>query len=682
MAAVNDNFTRANAATLGAAWTAITGVWEIVSNRCQNNTDAGGLGYYARFESDVGSSDLWAQAVVTSVQASANSNTGVALRQRVAANTSYQVTGRHAADTISFWRIVAGAETQLISQAGTSTLPVVWGSGDTIRGEAVGQLIRAKINGQVVGFAKDATITDGQRVGLNGWNEIASDVVEVDDWAGGALVADGGLVGPYLVGVSDQVTATTGTVTPTVPPVIAAGDLVVVQTTSRDAAQTMTAPAGEGWSSLLNPSQTGLEDVLWAKVWGLGGQTDDTTPTFSIGSGTAGWGATAAVWRNPSHGSLPWTSVAAAVLASASSANASNATVSTPSATHTGTHRTTARFCSSADDNDVRTNQHGGLVYGGANYDSVTGNDFSQACSVLEDVTVTTNTGTSTFAQVINGPDVSNGMTIVIGIPSGVLGLPAETDTATGIVFAAKSTALGGPSAETDSAPVLVFALKSTGVALASDVESAPAIAAATKSRTVGIASTTDTSVALAGASKTSSPLGRPSSAESAVALAGASHATNVAAAPETDTGPPLAAAEKATTVGAAAGTETAVGLAGAEKRTALGVATEIDQAPPLAAAALGAGSETDTVPGLAAAAKTTLLGLATSLEQAIPLAGQVKLGPVGTAVEVDTARELIVIPDDLPSQGSYDSGSGPLVYDGTSSRVYDPAAGRLIYDP
>lgn len=680
MAAVNDNFNRADAATLGAAWTAVTGVWEIVSNRCQNNTDAGSPGYYARFETDVGSSDLFAQAVVTSVQASANSNTGVCLRQRVAANTSYQVTGRHAADTLAFWRIVAGAETQLTPQTGTSTVPAVWGSGDTVRGEAVGQLIRAKINGQVVGFAKDATITDGQRVGLNAWNEVGTDVAEVDDWAGGALVADGGLVGPYVVGVSDQVTGVATTLTPTVPPVVATGDLVVVQGTSRDAAQTMTNPASEGWSSLLSPSQTGLEDVLWAKVWGLGGQTDDTTPTFSIGSGAAGWGATVTVWRNPSHSTLPWTSVAAAVLASASSANASNATVSTPSATHTGTHRTTVRFCSTADDNDVRTNQHGGLVYGGVNYDSTTGNDLSQACSVLEDVTVTTNTGTSTFVEVVNGADVSNGMTIVLGIPSGVLGLPAEVDSALGIVLAAKTTALGGPAAEADSAPGLAFAVKSRAVALASDVESAPALAAATKSRSVAVASTTDTGLALTGASKATA-VGLPTSAESALGLAGASHATDVAGAQETDTGPPLAGAQKHTATGTATETGTALGLAGAEKHTTLGLAAEVDQALALQAAALGAGAETDTAPGLAGATKATPVGISTSVEIALPLAGAVKISPVGVAVETDATFPVIVLTPDIPSQGSYDGGAGQLVYDGTAGNVYDPSSGGLIYD-
>lgn len=432
MAPVADPFTRGDSSSLGANWAELGGVgdWEIKSNKLECNTDAGALGYYARYEADVGSSDMWASVVVTSTQTSSNSNSGVLVRGRTAAVTSYQIDIRHAGDIMWFWRIVAGAETQMTNQAGTTSLPVVSASGDTVRGEVVGSLIRGLINNVLVGLCRDTNITDGQRPGVNGWNEIAADFIQMDDFAGGALVADGGLVAPYIVGVGDQVTGTGTTLTPTVPPVVANGDLVLCQTTSRDAAQTMTAPGSEGWVSIQSPSQTGLEDVLWGKIWGLGGQTDDTTPTFGIGSATAGWGATVGgVLRNPSHATAPWTSVAAAVLASGSQANAAAATCTAPSVSHTGNNRTLYRSFSSGDDNDLRTNSEGAIAYGGVNYDSTTGNDFSQAGTLTENVTVTTNTGTATITQLANGNDISNGITLVLGIPAATpVGALAETD--------------------------------------------------------------------------------------------------------------------------------------------------------------------------------------------------------------------------------------------------------------
>lgn len=682
MTAVSDDFNRADSSNLGAAWTEVVGDWAIVSNKVQCNDDDGGTGYYARYETDVGSSDMFAQAVTTATQADSASSAGVALRMRAAANTSYQLTPRHAGDTMGIWRIVAGAESQQTWQTGSQTLSTPIASGDTVRLEAVGPLLRAKVQGALVGLCVDATITDGQRGGLNGYNNTASDVVELDDFAAGALAADGGLVAPYVVGVSAQVTGVGTSLTPTIPAVVATGDLVLVQTTSRDAAQTMTAPAGEGWSSVQSPSQTGLEDVLWAKVWGLGGQTDDTTPTFGIGSGTAGWGATAVVIRNPSHSTLPWTSVAAAVLASGSGANASSTTVTAPSVTHDGTHRTVVRVVSSADDNALNAPSTGAAAYGGANYDSTTGNDFAQAMSLREDITVTTNTGTSTFTESLVGPDVSNGITLVIGIPSGILGLPAETDTARGIVLAAKSTDLGGPSAETDSALARAGASKSTAVGLVTESDSAPTLAAGTKSTAMAAASEAETGLALAGASKTSAPLGLPASAESALPLAGQAHATDVAGGQESDTGLPLAGAQKTTTVGTAIEVGTALGLAGAEKRTTVGVAGETDAALPLIAATIGTGTETDTAPALAGAGKRTVLGLAVGVEVALPLAGQVKITPVGIAVEVDTALGRQVFVGPVPSQGTFDDGRGTLIYSsGVDGLVYDPTQ-ALVYDP
>lgn len=458
MTAVSDNFNRADSSSLGASWTEVVGDWAIVSNKVQCNDDDGGTGYYARYETDVGSSDMFAQAVTSATQTDGSSSTGLAVRMRAAANTSYQLTTRHAGDTIGNWRIVAGSETQLNFQTGANNVSTPIASGDTIRLEVVGSLLRSKVQGALVGLTVDTNITDGQRAGLNGYNNIGTDVVELDDFAGGALAADGGLVAPYVVGVSAQVTGTGTTLTPTVPPVVAAGDLVIAQATCRDAAQTMANPGSEGWAAGENPSQTGLEDRQFAKVWGLGGQTDDTTPSFSIGSGTAGWGVTLTVYRNPAHATAPWTSVASAIVAAGSQTNASSATVTAPSVTHDGTNRTVVRLYSSADDNALNAPSAGALVYGAAAYDSTDGNDFAQGSSVRENITVTTNTGTATVTETAVGNDINNGITLVLAIPS------AAT------VNATLAASLGGTAAATatpDHPATLAASLGGTATATA-----------------------------------------------------------------------------------------------------------------------------------------------------------------------------------------------------------------------
>lgn len=449
MTAVSDNFNRADSSSLGASWTEVVGDWAIVSNKVQCNDDDGGTGYYLRYETDVGSSDMFAQGVTTSTQADSGSNTGLAVRMRAAANTSYQMTTRHAGDTIGVWRIVAGAESQQNWQTEAQAISVTINSGDTIRVEAVGSLIRGKVSGALAGICVDTNITDGQRAGLNGYNNVGTDVVELDDFAGGALAADGGLVAPYIVGISTQVTGTGTTLTPTVPANLASGDLVVAHCTSRDAAQTMTNPGSEGWAAGPTPTQTGLEDAIFYKVWGLGGQTDDTTPTFSIGSGTAGWGVTLTVFRNPSHATAPWTSTSAAVVASGSAANASSATVTAPSVNHDGTNRTVVRLFSSADDNALNTPNVGALAYGAAAYDSTTGNDFSQAMSLRENITVTTNTSTATVTETVLGNDINNGITLVLAIPNSATNVNAGNAAGTGEaggVDASIAVNAGGPT--------------------------------------------------------------------------------------------------------------------------------------------------------------------------------------------------------------------------------------------
>ncbi len=431
MTVVSDNFNRADSASLGASWTEIVGDWAIVSNQAECNDDDGGTGYYARFDTDVGSSDMYAELVTNSTQTNGNSNTGPAVRMRSGATTSYQFT-TNLNDNCAFWRVVAGSETQI------ATFTAAVAAGDTLRLEAIGATLRAKVNASVVAFAQDTNVADGQRGGLNGYNNVGTDVVRVDNFEAG-LLTDDPPGGAYVVnwGIHSE-----GTVTPRTPnlptgPSVAAGDLILVPCVVRDDTQTISPDGTEGWSTIQTATQTGLKQTLFAKVWGLGGQTDDNSPEFSVTSAAAGFGLVPMIVRNPQHATAPWTSVASAIVASGQQSNAASATVTAPSVSYTGTHATVMRFFSSADDNALGGPSSGALVFGGASYDTASGNDFAQACSVQEDITVTTSTGTSTVTETVNGNDVSNGITIVVAIPATSVNASAANAAGSGTANAA-----------------------------------------------------------------------------------------------------------------------------------------------------------------------------------------------------------------------------------------------------
>lgn len=533
MTLVTRDFTQADSSTIANS-TELGGVgdWQVISNKLRCNTLAGALGYYWREDTDVGSSDMFAQCTVTSSQASANSNSGVMLRaQTGSTNTSYQVTGRHAGDVLWVWRIVAGTETQMNWQTGATALSVAWASGDVVRGEVIGSLIRGKINGVLVGLCVDTNIASGSRGGVNGWNETTPDFVEVDDWSAGALIADGGLVAPFIKTIGAQVTGTGTSLSPAFG-TPSAGDLVVVQCTSRDAAQTMNFPASQGWVAGPNPSQTGLEDAVFLKVWGLGGQTDSTTPAFTIGSGTAGWGATATVYGNPKHATNPWTSVASALVASGSSTDATttSATRSCPNVSYTGNNVTLVRLLSSGDDNALLTNSEGALVYGGANYDSTTGNDFSQAQSCTENVNVASSTGTATFAETVLGNDISNGITLVLGIPSSgtTVNAIAEIDALLAAARSASITSAG--LAETDALSAGAHTSnRASGALVEADV-----LAAAAHTHAVAVGVLTESDALVTASRSITAQLGLLSEVDSLLAGA-ATHSRIAGALGETD---------------------------------------------------------------------------------------------------------------------------------------------------
>lgn len=229
---------------------------------------------------------------------------------------------------------------------------------------------------------------------------------------------------PWIVAATTQVTGTGVSLTPdfsAITPAVAAGDLVLVHVTNRNN-NTPTAPASQGWSTVYNHSRaagTAFNDTVFAKIWGIPGNTDDTTPTFSVASGTLGWGATATVIRNPLHPWQAWTAVVDAILFSATdNSTAAAATATAPSATITrpAPDRTYVRIFATADNNALNAPSAGTLVYGDTSYDQTTGDDYSQALVSQEDQDNASSTGTVTVNESVNGNDVALTGTLVLGV--------------------------------------------------------------------------------------------------------------------------------------------------------------------------------------------------------------------------------------------------------------------------
>jgi hypothetical protein len=664
---VSDNFNRADAGTLGAAWTALVGGWAVVSNQAECNDDDGGTGYYARYDTDVGSSDMYAEVVTNSTQTSGSSNTGPAVRMRAAANTSYQFP-TNLNDSCSFWRINAGAETQI----GTFTTPIA--AGDTIRLEAVGRTFRFKVNGVIVNLLQDTNITDGQRGGMNGYNNVGTDVVRTDNFVAGPMTD---LAWPFLVDWSAQTARSTGaSMTPALPVTPAAGDLVLAEGTVRSTSDTISPPAGEGWSQIELASGNSLRTYVWGKVWGLGGQTDDTTPTFTR-TGTTGAFVTCAIFRNPKHATAPWTSVASAVVASGQQSNAAAATATAPSVTHTGNDRTLVRIYSSADDNALNAPNEGILVYGGAAFDAT---DIAQALSTREGVVVSGSTGTATVNESVLGNDASNGVTLILAVPSGT----AVTGTA--VVAGAGSIAGAGRRGVNGSAVVAgggtIVGAGRRGVNGASVVSGGGVLAGSGRVGRAGSGL-----VAGGGLITGAGSAGRAGAGSVAGGGAVVASGARGVAGGSTVAGAGTIAAQGLTgrtgaAVVAGGGSISAVGAPG---KTGAGV---VAGGGVIAATgvAQGAGTGAGTVAGggvvTAAGARGVLGSVVVAGGGTIVGAGRRSVAGVGVVAGGGSIVAVGVgVSSDVPSQGTYDPWAGTPAYDTDAQRVYD-GAGQRVYDP
>lgn len=226
---------------------------------------------------------------------------------------------------------------------------------------------------------------------------------------------------PTVVSTSSQTNKATATTTTVAIPAAGqvAGRLTLVHFTLKTTGGTVTPPAGEGWTQLKSVGTTNLRDVVYAKVWGLGGQTDNTTTgnfTVSNSPTTNGWGYTVLVVDNPSNSTNPWTSVASAYEDVQGTNHSASTTMSGSTVTVSGSHRTVLTFFGSSDDNNHGSPSTGTLLYGGTNYDQTASTtDYAQSCAQQLDVS---SAGLITMTQGSNGADTYDDIRLVLLIPT------------------------------------------------------------------------------------------------------------------------------------------------------------------------------------------------------------------------------------------------------------------------
>jgi hypothetical protein len=175
--AIFDDFTGTNLGPLNAAkWTVDQGNWLIFSNTA--NAQDAAFPNLARYTGEAApSANHYAQIVETNAAGG-----GPAVRLDSSKNGYFARTFWDG--SVSIQRLDAGSATEIaISSTGVFAL------GDTVRLEADGSTIRAKVNGGQVASATDSTHSTQTSVGMI---EVGANGALQDNFEGGALGGEGG----------------------------------------------------------------------------------------------------------------------------------------------------------------------------------------------------------------------------------------------------------------------------------------------------------------------------------------------------------------------------------------------------------------------------------------------------------------------------------------------------------
>lgn len=212
---------------------------------------------------------------------------------------------------------------------------------------------------------------------------------------------------PYFIGEAHQTDISSTTRTVDVSALgLATNDIVLMTIGSRQTGTvSVTVPAGEGWTKITESERIvsgALECTYW-KRWGAGGgQTDDSTPTFTLSTSGLSWYATATVWRGCKTSGNPYTVTPVRTDHAASATLTAGLLGSAP-----GAGSTTVWVFQSTDDNTLNANTRGTLDLS-FNCNSV------GACAVVHEVGVNSSANACAMTESTNGNDTARILTLAL----------------------------------------------------------------------------------------------------------------------------------------------------------------------------------------------------------------------------------------------------------------------------
>lgn len=183
MTIVSDNFTRANAPTLGANWSSQTGSsFGIATNAAVNQ---GGFSVAADYWSaNTFGNAQFSQVTITTLNGSNWSGTIVrAATGGVNTNYSFQSNGSSGTGNTFIRKTVTGTDTEILAISTTVA------NGDVLYLQIQGTTLIAKKNGVTVGTVTDSSISTGYP-GITGYG--GSDILNT--WSGGDLTSNSATV--------------------------------------------------------------------------------------------------------------------------------------------------------------------------------------------------------------------------------------------------------------------------------------------------------------------------------------------------------------------------------------------------------------------------------------------------------------------------------------------------------
>ena len=194
-----DNFTRANAGTLGANWTAINSIssLQIVSNTAESNTTSA---YNGNFYSAITfPNDQWSQCTISSIVSGGTPIALCVVRVQAAAESFYylQISG-DGTTSCTIGKFAAGTKTDLTSSCTPPHHPLI--AGDQLTLTVVGSTLTGYLNGFKILQVADTTYTSGSPGVVQYPGGLVTNIT-YSGWSGGSMDCANGVVTSVVPGL-------------------------------------------------------------------------------------------------------------------------------------------------------------------------------------------------------------------------------------------------------------------------------------------------------------------------------------------------------------------------------------------------------------------------------------------------------------------------------------------------